>query len=217
RPDVGRELLVVADDRPASAQRAREVARLGPVQRVKVPGCPAAMGHVRAEPGAHHLLFVPEVLYPRVGHAVAVPAVAAIAEQHVEPDRVDPHVRGWVLWRNSWCTHLAPWRHSGQVGETSRISRGLPASRSNCACSSAMLRRSRSAPVPAAAKVSPEKAGGDFCGLSGAGHGGHPRTDWGDASELSEEVSRWARGAARGASGTPARTPACACWAGTCG
>jgi len=64
----------------------------------------------------------------------------------------------------------------------------------------------------------PKRVGGDRADLSEGGHGGHRGRDWSWAASLSQAVSPWRRGAERGggASGTPARTPACAGWAFTC-
>ena len=58
------------------------------------------MRHVLAEPVADQLLLVPEVRDTRIGHTVAVPPVAAIAVQHVEPDSVHAQVRTGVVAKN---------------------------------------------------------------------------------------------------------------------
>ena len=68
--------------------------RIWAVQRVEVPGGSLPVQHVGAVPVANELLLVPEVPDARIGHTVAIPAVAAVAEQHVEPHRVDPQV--WI-------------------------------------------------------------------------------------------------------------------------
>jgi hypothetical protein len=89
---------VMSDDRPAAlratteATRSGQVACIGRVERVEVPGRPTRMGHVLAEPVADHLLFIPEMDDPRIGYAITIPAVAAIAIEHVEPDRIHARV-----------------------------------------------------------------------------------------------------------------------------
>src|SRR5438270_10243505 len=100
------ELIVMSDDRSATlrattkATRSRQVACIGRVERVEVPRRPTRMRHVLAEPGANGLLFVPEMNDARIGHAITIPAVAAIPIQHVEPDRVHAQVGGGVVAQN---------------------------------------------------------------------------------------------------------------------
>src|SRR5207249_2806034 len=119
--------IASGDDRPALAHcawRHRAPRSIWPVQSVKVPGCPFAMEHVRAVPVPDDLLFVPEVADAGVGHAIAVPAVAGVAEEHVEPDRVHPQVRVGIfaqdvlldptgpfaaLWSSGRDEHDQPW------------------------------------------------------------------------------------------------------------
>ena len=83
------------DDRPAlTPWRVRAPRRIRAVQRVEVPGGSLPVQYVGAVPVADELLIVPEVTDTRVGHAGAIPPVAAVAEQHVEPHRVHPQV--WI-------------------------------------------------------------------------------------------------------------------------
>src|SRR5262249_27927764 len=98
RCDGGRELIVVTDDGSTTlrasteANWSRQVVCIWRVQRVEVPCRPASMRHVLAEPVANDLLLVPEMGDARIGHTIAIPAVATVAVQHVEPDGVHAQV-----------------------------------------------------------------------------------------------------------------------------
>jgi hypothetical protein len=119
RRDCRLELIVSGNDRPALAHcawRLRAPRRIRPVQRVKVPRCPFPMQHVRAIPVPDELLFVPEVAHAWVGHAIAVPPVAGVTKEHVEPDRVHPQVRVGVPAKDVLLDPTGPFAALGSSG-----------------------------------------------------------------------------------------------------
>src|SRR5207244_5501119 len=64
---------------------------------MEVPCRAGIARHVGAEPVPDGFLFVPEVSYAWVGHAIAIPAVASVAEEHVEPHCVHAQIRIGIL------------------------------------------------------------------------------------------------------------------------
>jgi hypothetical protein len=74
------------------------------------------MQHVGAIPVPDELLFVPEVADARVGHAIAVPPVAGVTEQHVEPDRVHPQVRVGIFAQDVLLDPTGPFSALGSSG-----------------------------------------------------------------------------------------------------
>src|SRR6266540_2199908 len=120
RRDARLKLGALADDRTAPAEEWRRLAvppGLGTREKVGIPYGARRVGDLPREPVAHQLLLIPEVDYSRVRQAAAVPPCSAVAEQHVEPDRVDAQVSGRILVEYVLL-------HPTGAGTTGRSSRG---------------------------------------------------------------------------------------------
>jgi hypothetical protein len=72
--------------------------------------------HFSAVPVADHLLLVPEVAYVRVGHSIAIPAVAGVAEEHVEPHCVHAQIRIAILAEDVLLDPTGPFSALGSSG-----------------------------------------------------------------------------------------------------
>ena len=87
------ELLDPVKDRSTRAAQGRRVAgpgRLGAEQQVAVPVAALVTVDIGDQPGARHVLGVPQVHHPRVGQPGGVPTAAGVTDLLVDPDGIDP-------------------------------------------------------------------------------------------------------------------------------
>jgi len=97
--------------------------RVGTEEDVVVPDDALRVGHMLTEPEAHRFARIPVLDDPRVVEDLGVPALGRVStegRQHTANTRTCAF---GFLRRISFCTQLAPWWQTLQVGEKSTTSR----------------------------------------------------------------------------------------------